>query len=427
VETTPERFNSRPDPIGIGSSELIGRDGSAAIEPGLRTRRERRSRPLTRARQELHWVALVYLGTRVLLLVVAALFALIGHHNFLNELANWDGLWYREVANHGYPSFPSHAQTTLGFLPLYPIVIWVVTQVLSPVTGLGVILTATISGVLISSAGGMVAAVLVHRLAKGWWDERTARRATALFCLFPGSVVFSMVYSEGLLMPLAAGCLLALQQRRWLLAGVLAGFATAVEPTALVLIAVCAVSALRELHRRGWTDRAARRSLLAPALSVTGIAAFAVFLWDWTGTPLASYQAQHYGWKEKTDPLAVLHMTTRLLGQVSLSHFNQPTLNANLVVGVIGALLLIGMLALMYRVRREISIEAIVWTLGVSFLALTSEYTPPNPRLLITAFPALMVVARFVQGRWFTRLLWANGLALIGLSLMTFYGTTLRP
>jgi Mannosyltransferase (PIG-V) len=427
VETTPERFNSRPDPIGIGSSELIGRDGSAAIEPGLRTRRERRSRPLTRARQELHWVALLYLGTRVLLLVVAALFALIGHHNFLNELANWDGLWYREVANHGYPPFPSHAQTTLGFLPLYPIVIWVVTQVLSPVTGLGVILTATISGVLISSAGGLLAAVLVHRLAKGWWDERTARRATALFCLFPGSVVFSMVYSEGLLMPLAAGCLLALQQRRWLLAGVLAGFATAVEPTALVLIAVCAVSALRELRRRGWTDRAARRSLLAPALSVTGIAAFAVFLWDWTGTPLASYQAQHYGWKEKTDPLAVLHMTTRLLSQVSLSHFNEPTLNANLVVGVIGALLLIGMLALMYRVRREISIEAIVWTLGVSFLALTSEYTPPNPRLLITAFPALMVVARFVRGRWFTRLLWANCLALIGLSLMTFYGTTLRP
>ncbi len=413
--------------MGITSSELIGRDGTAAIEPGLRTRSERRPRPLTRARQELHWVVLVYLGTRVLLLAAATLFGLIGHHNFLNELANWDGLWYREVANHGYPPFPSHAQTTLGFLPLYPIAIWVVTQILSPVTGLGVILTATVSGVLISSAGGLLAAILVHRLAKGWWDERTARRATALFCLFPGSVVFSMVYSEGLLLPLAAGCLLALQQRRWVLAGVLAGFATAVEPTALVLVPVCGISALVELHRRGWTARAARRSLLAPALSVTGIAAFALFLWGWTGTPSASYQAQHYGWKEKTDPLAVLHLTTRLLDQVSLSHFNQPTLNANLVAGLLGSLLLIGMLVLMYRVRREISIEAIVWTLGVALLAMTSEYTPPNPRLLITAFPALMVVARFVQGRWFTRLLWANGLLLIGLSLMTFYGTTMRP
>lgn len=372
-------------------------------------------------------MVLVYLGTRVLLVAAAIVQGLIGHHNILHELANWDGLWYREVANHGYPPFPSHAQTTLGFLPLYPMTIWVGSQILSPLSPHGAIWNATVSGLIISCVGGLIAAVLVHRLAKGWWDERTARRATALFCLFPGSVVFSMVYSEGLLMPLALGCILALQQRRWLLAGVLAGFATAVEPTALVLVGVCGVSALRELHRRGWTDRAARRSLLAPVLSVTGIAAFALFLWDWTGTPLASYQAQHYGWKEKTDPLAVLHMTTRLFSEVSLSHLNQPTLNANLVAGVIGALLLIGMLGLMYRVRREISIEAIVWTLGVSFLALTSEYTPPNPRLLITAFPALMVVARFVQGRWFTRLLWANGLLLVGLSLMTFYGTTLRP
>ena len=427
METTPERFNSRPDPIGISSSELIGRDGTAAIEPGIRPRRERRTRPLTRARQELHWVVLVYLGTRVLLLAAAAVQGLIGHHNFLHELANWDGLWYREVANHGYPQFASHAQTTLGFLPMYPIAIWTVMQVIAPVSPHGAIWNSTVAGLLISCAGGLIAAVLVHRLATGWWDERTARRATALFCLFPGSVVFSMVYSEGLLIPLALGCILALQQRRWLPAGVLAGFATAVEPTALVLVAVCGVSALVELHRRGWTDPAARRSLLAPALSVTGIAAFALFLWAWTGTPLASYQAQHYGWKEKTDPLAMLHLTTRLFGQISLSHFNQPTLNANLVVGLIGALLLVGMLALMYRVRREISIEAIVWTLGVSVLSLTSEYTPPNPRLLITAFPALMVVARFVQGRWFTRLLWANAVLLIVLSMMTFYGTTLRP
>jgi hypothetical protein len=427
VETTPERLDPRSDPVGITGSELIGRDGTAAIEPVVRTRRARRSRPLTRARQELHWVILVYLATRVLLLAVAWLNGLIGHHNFLHELANWDGLWYRELANHGYPAFSSHLQTTLGFLPLYSMAIWVGSQIIAPFTSHDVIWVSTVSGLLISCAGGLIATILVNRLARGWWGVDTARRATALFCLFPGSVVFSMVYSEGLLIPLAAGCVLALQQRRWLLAGALAGLATAVEPTGLVLVAVCGVSALLEFHRRGWTDRTARRSLLAPVLSLTGIVAFGLFLWAWTGTPLASYEAQHHGWSEKTDPLAVLHMTTRLLSKVSLSHFNQPTLNLNLVVGLIGALLLIGMLALMYRVRREISIEAIVWTFGISFLALTSEYTPPNPRLLITAFPALMVAARFVRGRWFTLLLWVNGLLLIGLSALTFVGTTLRP
>ena len=47
--------------------------------------------------------------------------------------------------------------------------------------------------------------------------------------------------------------------------------------------------------------------------------------------------------------------------------------------------------------------------------------------MLITAFPALMAVARYASGRWFRVLVWGNGVLLAGLSLLTFYGFTLRP
>jgi hypothetical protein len=73
------------------------------------------------------------------------------------------------------------------------------------------------------------------------------------------------------------------------------------------------------------------------------------------------------------------------------------------------------------------SLEAIVYTLGIAWLGMTSEYVPPMPRLLITAFPAVIVVARYVRGRWFTAILWLNGITLVGLSALTFVGTTLRP
>jgi hypothetical protein len=266
-------------------------------------------------------------------------------------------------------------------------------------------------------------------LATGWWNRDSARRATILFCLFPGSVVFSMVYSEGLLLPLAAGCLLALEHRRWLLAGILAGIGTAVQPTGLVLVVVCAVSAGLELRRQGWRPSSlpARRVLVAPLLSLAGVSAFALFLWAWTGTPFANYQAQHHGWGEKTNLFALVHLTSTLFSQISLSHPNDPTINLNLVVGLIGAFLLVGMLVLVWRARRTISVEAIVWTAGISFLALTSQYVPPNPRMLITAFPAVMVVAHYVRGKWFTWLAWGNGILLVVLSLLTFYGVTLRP
>lgn len=369
----------------------------------------------------------IYLGSRALLLLVALVNGALRHHSFSHELAQWDGLWYREVADHGYPNHVVHIQSTLGFFPLYPALIWLVSHVFVVPIAHYQILSATVAGVLVSSIGGLVATILVGRLAAGWWGEQAARRAILIFCLFPGSVIFSMVYAEGLMLPLAAGCLLALQRRRWVLAGVLAGLATATEPEALVLVLVCAVSALRELRRRGLGDRLALRGLLAPALSLTGAAAFAGFLWIWTGTPFASLIAQRDGWGEKTDVLALANLAKSLADEMSLHHFNHPTINLNLVVGLGGAIVLIVMLVLVVRNRREMSIEAIVWTLGISWLAMTSEYTPPMPRLIITAFPAVMVLARYVRGRAFTALLWVNGVLLVGLSALTFVGTTLRP
>ena len=39
----------------------------------------------------------------------------------------------------------------------------------------------------------------------------------------------------------------------------------------------------------------------------------------------------------------------------------------------------------------------------------------------------MRVTAHFVRGRWFTWLAWINGVLLVVLSLLTFYGLTLRP
>jgi len=369
----------------------------------------------------------VYLATRALLLLVAFVNGTLRHHAFTHELSQWDGLWYRMLADHGYPTHVSHVQTTLGFFPVYPGLVWAVSHVFVVPLAHWEILSSTIAGVIVAGIGGLVATVLVQRLASGWWGEHAGRKAVLIFCLFPGSVVFSMVYAEGILLPLAAGCILALQKRRWVLAGALAGVATATEPEALVLVVVCAVSALLELRRRGFADRSARRSLIAPALSVVGVGAFASFLWIWTGSPFASLIAQRDGWSEKTDLLALVHLAQITSSQISLRHFNHPTIDLNLVVGLVGAVVLIVLLVLVLRNRREMSVEAIVWTLGISWLAVTSEYTPPNPRLVITAFPAVIVLARYVHGKWWTALLWVNGVALVGLSALTFVGTTLRP
>jgi hypothetical protein len=371
---------------------------------------------------------LVYLATRGLLLGVAILNSATRHHPVLSQLSNWDGLWYGRLAAHGYPAHVVHAQTTLGFFPLYPIVVWLGAHVVYWLTSQSFASAIISAGVVVSMIGGLVATVLVQKLASGWWGDATGRRSALLFCLFPGSVVFSMVYAEGIMIPLAAGTILALERRRWLLAGVLAGLATACEPEAALLVVVCAVSAARELRRRGWRDPAARRSVLAPVFSVVGIGAFAAFLWAWTGSPFANLIAQHDGWREKTELIAFANLVHMLGSEISFTHFNHPTINLNVVVGVAGGIALFAMLALVLKERYRMSLEAILWTLGISLLALTSSYPfSPNPRVLITAFPAVLVVACYVRGRAFYALATASAVALAGMSALTFVGVTLRP
>lgn len=362
---------------------------------------------------------LVYVATRALLVGVAVADAALEHQPLSSAIGHWDGAWYARLALHGYPAHVVHGPSTLGFLPLFPALIWILMQlgIQSPV----------LAGALISGVGGLVATILVQRLATGWWGEAAGRRAAILFCLFPGSVVFSMAYSEGLLIPLAAGCILALERRRWLLAGALAGLATATGADALALTVVCAASAGVMVYRHGPHDRQALRSLLAPLLSLTGIAAFAIFLWQWTGTPLASLRAQRTGWHERLDPLALVHQGQLFATQVGNLQSSQLTLDLSPLAALVGAVVLVWGLVLLLRRPRLASLEAVTWATLVGALAAFSEHVGPNARVLITAFPVVVVFAYRVRGRAYGWLLALNATLLVLMSALTFTGHSLTP
>lgn len=376
---------------------------------------------IERVVREQRCTILIYLGSRVVLLVVALALTRIEHLSLASELGRWDGTWYGQVASSGYPRHPSPDQTALGFFPLYPLLIWLAVHLPGPPN------SVIVAGTLISVFGGLIAALLVERLATGWWGQRAGRRAAVLFCIFPGSIVFSMAYAEGILLPLVAGCLLALQQRRWLLGGVLAGLATAVQPDAVALVIVAGLCSALEIRRRGWRDREALLSLIAPLLSVAGIAAFAVFLWLHTGTPFATLHAQQKGWGEKVDPLALVHQGRRAVRSISHADVHHLHIFFGPVAAVIGAVILAIGLALLVRSPRKISPAAATWTIVIALLALVSENVPPNPRILITAFPAVLVFAYRARSRQFTWLVGATCLFLVLTSALTYGGRTLTP
>lgn len=364
----------------------------------------------------------VYLGTRAVLTGLAVVchfaFSVRTTPTLSNEFANWDGWWYVHLATYGYLTHVSHAQTTLGFFPLYSMVMWLVAHVFQS--------SYVVAGLLVSGLGGLVATFLVRQLVTDWWGPAVARKAVLLFCIFPGSVVFSMDYSEGLLIPLIAGCLLALSRRRYLVAGLLAGLATGIGPDALVMVPTCASATYLEYKRHGARDRRTLRSLVAPLLAPLGAVGFAIFLWVWTGSPLASFIAQKDGWHESTNPFAIPIQFGVLLKEIGFGlHFSN--INVNVPVALAGSVFLAFGLYFLWKCRRTLPFEVVVFTVFISLVMVTSLHVPPNPRLLITGFPVVVVYAKALSDRGWRWNVWLNWIALIGLSTITYVGRLLRP
>lgn len=367
----------------------------------------------------------LYVASRLLFLAIAAVEVATQHSSLHSSMSNWDGYWYLRTATEWYEHSVNHQvgqYQTLGFMPLYPALIWVVAHV-TQLDNFG-------AGVLISMIFGGVATVLIGRLAERWWGEQAARRAIAFWCFFPGTIVFSMVYTEGLTLTLIAGAIMLLERRRWVWAGILAGFSTAVAPVALSAIPMCAVAAWPVVRDRGWRDPEARRALLAPILSTFGVLGFAIFLKFWTGSPFADYTAQHVAWSESTTPLAIPRVFGSLLRQLYISGVGSHGpggVDLNAVTALLGTAFLLWGFKLLWDHSRRVPTTAWVWAICVALLALTSAKTPPNPRMLIVAFPVVIVVGAALSGRSFKRAMAINIAATLVMSYFTYVGIWLRP
>ena len=82
---------------------------------------------------------------------------------------------------------------------------------------------------------------------------------------------------------------------------------------------------------------------------------------------------------------------------------------------------------LLFKGPRRVSAEAMAYTLSVGVLAVVSENTSPNARLLITAFPAVLVFAYRCERRRYAWLIAATTILLVVMSALTYGGRSLTP
>lgn len=342
---------------------------------------------------------LAYLAARLLTLGAVALGDVWTHHSWVSDLSTWDGAWFLKAVYHGWPSHLPIVDGHVGaspvaFFPLLPLVI----RTLADVTGLG---AATV-GLIVSGLSGLGAVYAVGVLTRHFAGAVKAERAALLFALSPGSFVFSLIYAEGLLLVFIALGLLALLQRRWLLAGILGAFASVTSPVGLAFAATCAVTAFVATWReREW------RSLVAPLLAPTGFVAWMVYLWRHTGTLMAWRETERYGWNS----FPSLAYPFRILAKFLFNPLS-PTMTGQILFW--GTVVAIYLSVLMFRERQPLPVLAY----GVSAVVLFAISSPVGlrPRFLMLAFPLTIAAATRWEG---TKFRLALVISLLGLALMT--------
>jgi hypothetical protein len=326
----------------------------------------------------------VYAKSRLLTLVVATVAGMRVGVGPLAILNRWDAGWFLRVVEDGYPHHvPTVAgqavESTLAFFPLFPLLIRIL-AFLTP-------LSNALAGVAVSVGAGAVTVVVVHRLAlRLTGDPARAMRAVTLWAFFPGSMVLSMPYSEGVMVALAGLCLVALLEERWWTAGLCAALATASRASALALVPVCLWQAVN-VYRR---DRSLR-PLVAPLLAPLGTVAYFLFLWHHTGDPLTYLHAEA-AWNSGLHGFG--EPALKMAWEFVRAPFSSPmpaTATLSLVFAVVTSVML---------VRRRWPSVLAVYTLTVLAISVLTRTDGLRPRDLLTAFPLFLAAADVLDERW---------------------------
>lgn len=148
----------------------------------------------------------------------------VGVSGLLGAWDQWDALWYLGIARYGYTSPQSTA-----FFPLYPLIVG---GLAAPGGGAWVYA----AGLLVSNLAFLGALFLLYLLAAGHFGEATALRAVTYLAVFPTAFFTFAPYNESLFLFLSLACFLALERRRWALAGVMAGLAALTRSAGLLLV-----------------------------------------------------------------------------------------------------------------------------------------------------------------------------------------------
>jgi Mannosyltransferase (PIG-V) len=256
----------------------------------------------TLIRSDVAWVLQLFASSRLLL--VALIFfsrqtiargphVVVSTQNehggtLLDILTQWDGNWYRLIAERGYA--PPMPDVAAAFFPVYPMLVRAVAFIVRDLQ---------VACVLVSNGCLIASALLLLRLLRLDYDALVSRR-TLIFLMFnPVSFFLSAAYTESTFLLLSVGALLAVRQSKWGVAGLCGGLLSATRAPGLLIGLPLLTEHILQWRARGQNWREFfRPHLLWLAVIPAGLAAWMFVCYLQRGDFLMPMHALDAGWKK---------------------------------------------------------------------------------------------------------------------------------
>lgn len=221
---------------------------------------------------------------------------------FLNSQVAWDSEFYLSVATVGYddpairkvtprnnPRSEEAYSMSYAFFPFYPYLMKAV-RVPFVMLGMTPIAASTLAGVLISLLGTLAGMVALYDVVREELGDEGGIRVGFMMLVFPASVFFAVVYTEGLFIGLTFGSLALMRRNHLVLAAILAAYATWTRAVGITMIVPLGLSWLL-MYRN-----AKVKTGLWLQLPFVGLPVLAYVLWRMAfGVPFDFVQANWFG------------------------------------------------------------------------------------------------------------------------------------
>ncbi|MFN0064072.1 MAG: hypothetical protein ACKVPX_16310 [Myxococcaceae bacterium] len=328
-------------------------------------------------------------------------------HFWIQGVIRWDAGWYGYIAKEGYHYTPG-VQSPVAFFPVYPLLVrglvWLGADV-------------WLAGIFVSAAFGVLSLALFARWAQTFVSEDVARKATAVFALYPFSFfIFGPMYADSVFLSLALGAFLALERQRLGWAAFLGALASGARPIAPAIVV--------GLLARRWEQRRSQGESLKLSDGVllfagAGLLAYAVYLGQAFGDPLAFAHVQSApGWDQSPGWRTWLKVTWfRALF---------PRAAPLVAIRLVGhAVVTLVMLALVVPIGRRLSWGYAAYVaVAMGLPALSSKDFMGMGRYALAGFPAFLALSLLLLRRPEYYRAWLMGGALIWAALVVGFGAT---